>query len=647
MVRSGALQAGTSDPAARLERAFFAACALTWLATVLRGTGLPAGWSAGLAVGAVVLGFFALVAPGTRRWLDGPRIALAALGLLLLRTVYLSVGGDGYEYYALLRSPVLDFDLDFANDFAGLGSRPVHSSRGEITSRVAMGVSLFWAPHFLLAHLLALAGLDRAGGFSPVYQAAVTVASYVYGFAALVAIEAMLRRHVTRGVALVVTLAVWLATPLHFYMVANPSMSHGVSVFAATAMVWLWRRARQGDDPWKWALVGLAGGLAALVRPPDAVILAVPALDLALRRMPRWRPLAALAAPPAALGLAQLALWYAMYGAGFADVVRDTNLVAGVEPHVLDFLFAARHGMLTWTPLYALALAGWLLLLRRDARAAGLYMAAFALAVLVNSTTTDWWGSDSFGQRRMLAFSALFAFGLAETIAAAARRPLVPIAAALALLALWNLQFEYVFNSGLVAGRSQAVDLDRLTTAQIGVAHRRLVRWHGRIPEAAWVLAHDNLNGVWLDEGTRSLRGTVDLGREPEDLPIVVGHGWYEPAEADGVRFRLARGWRSWLRIPVRTEGAFTMTLRARRYLAELPVSVKVEVNGAAVGESTLTPEWSEQAFTIPEEAVRRGLNDVALFFSATPRRDIPGYHGKDAAAAVDWVRWERVAPSR
>jgi hypothetical protein len=191
------------------------------------------------------------------------------------------------------------------------------------------------------------------------------------------------------------------------------------------------------------------------------------------------------------------------------------------------------------------------------------------------------------------------------------------------------------------------VDLDRLTTAQIGVAHRRLVRWHGRIPEAAWVLAHDNLNGVWLDEGTRSLRGTVDLGREPEDLPIVVGHGWYEPAEADGVRFRLARGWRSWLRIPVRTEGAFTMTLRARRYLAELPVSVKVEVNGAAVGESTLTPEWSEQAFTIPEEAVRRGLNDVALFFSATPRRDIPGYHGKDAAAAVDWVRWERVAPSR
>jgi hypothetical protein len=210
-----------------------------------------------------------------------------------------------------------------------------------------------------------------------------------------------------------------------------------------------------------------------------------------------------------------------------------------------------------------------------------------------------------------------------------------------------NLQFEYVFISGLVAGRSQAVDLDRLATAQIGVAHRRLLRWHGRMPEAAWVLAHDNLNGVWLDEGTRSLRGVVDLGREPEDLPIVVGHGWYEPEERDGVRFRLSRGWRSWLRIPVRTAGAFTMTLRARRYLPDLPVRVAVEVGGTKVGEAELAPSWTDHPFAVPAPAVRRGLNDVALVFSATPRRDIAGYHGKDAAAAVDWVRWERTAPIR
>jgi hypothetical protein len=626
------------------ERGFFAACAAAWLAAVLRGAGAPALAGTVAAAIAFVLGLIAVLAsPAGRAWLDGPRLALAAAGLLSLGSVYQAVGGDGYEYYALLRSPVLDGDLDFANDFAGLGAKPVLSPRGEVTSRVAMGVSLFWAPHFLFAHLLALAGLAPADGFGPLYQAAVTVASYVYAFAALLVIEGLLRRRTSRAVALLVVLAIWLATPLHFYMTANPSMSHAVSVFAATAMVWLWLRVRGGEEPRQWALVGVAGGLAALVRPQDAVLLAVPVLDLVLRRDARFlRPLAGLSIPPVLLGLAQLALWFAMYGPGFTSVVREQNLVAGVEPHVLDFLFAARHGMLTWTPVYVLALGGWMAWAGRERRVPLLFAAAFALAVLVNSTTSDWWGSDSFGQRRMLALIPLFAFGLAELVDWCRRRPLVPVAAGLALLALWNLQFEYVYNAGLVAGKSQAVDLGRLASAQIGVAHRRLVRWHGRLPEAVWVLAHDNLNGVWIDEGARSLRGVIDLGREPEDLPLVVGHGWYEPEQEDAIVLRRSRGWRSWLRVPVRTAGPARMTVRARRGVLELPVRLRVEVNGVPAGESDLPAEWAELEFAVPEAAVRRGLNDVALIFSATPRRDLPGYHGKDAAAAVDLVRWAR-----
>jgi hypothetical protein len=413
-----------------------------------------------------------------------------------------------------------------------------------------------------------------------------------------------------------------------------------VSVFAATAMVWLWFRARGDSDPRQWALVGLAGGLAALVRPQDAVLLAIPALDLLFRR--GWRALGGLLLPPALLGLAQIGLWLALYGPGFASVVRDTNLVAGTSPHVLDFLFAARHGMLTWTPLYALALAGWAVWAVRERRVPALFAAAFALSVLVNSTTSDWWGSDSFGQRRMLALTPLFALGLAECVDGLRRRPLVPVAAVLALLALWNLQFEYVYNSGLVAGKSQAIDLDRLLSAQVDVAHRRLVRWHGRIPSAAWVLAHDNLNGAWIDEGTRSLGGVVDFGREPEDLPLVVGHGWYEAEQEGEIGLRRSKGWRSWLRVPVRTATAARITVRARRGVAELPVRVRVEVNGTVTGESDLVVEWADLAFEVPPNAVRRGLNDVAFVFSATPRRDIPGYRGKDASAAVDYVRWDR-----
>ena len=76
--------------------------------------------------------------------------------------------------------------------------------------------------------------------------------------------------------------------------------------------------------------------------------------------------------------------------------------------------------------------------------------------------------------------------------------------------------------------------------------------------------------------------------------------------------------------------------------MAALPVRVRVEVNGTPAGEADLPAEWGDLAFDVPEAAVIRGLNDVALIFSATPRRDLPDFHGKDAAAAVDLVRWER-----
>ena len=75
----------------------------------------------------------------------------------------------------------------------------------------------------------------------------------------------------------------------------------------------------------------------------------------------------------------------------------------------------------------------------------------FGLAVLVNGAMQDWWGSESFGQRRMLGLTPLFAIGLGEALAFLRRRPLLLPAAALAALVAWNLQFAYIFNSEMLA----------------------------------------------------------------------------------------------------------------------------------------------------------------------------------------------------
>ena len=77
---------------------------------------------------------------------------------------------------------------------------------------------------------------------------------------ALLLLESELRRRAGAAAALVAVLAIWLATPLHFYMTANPAMAHGASVFASSAFVvaWLRVREREAASARAWALVGLS-----------------------------------------------------------------------------------------------------------------------------------------------------------------------------------------------------------------------------------------------------------------------------------------------------------------------------------------------------------------------------------------------------
>ena len=76
--------------------------------------------------------------------------------------------------------------------------------------------------------------------------------------------------------------------------------------------------------------------------------------------------------------------------------------------------------------------------------------------------------------------------------------------------------------------------------------------------------------------------------------------------------------------------------------MAEVPLRVVLEVNGQITGEAPLSPAWQEHAFRVPATMVRPGFNEVALLFSTSPREAWPDRHGKDAAAAVDFLRWTR-----
>jgi hypothetical protein len=162
------------------------------------------------------------------------------------------------------------------------------------------------------------------------------------------------------------------------------------------------------------------------------------------------------------------------------------------------------------------------------------------------------------------------------------------------------------------------------------------------MPAGLWRLGYENICGIWLDEGPRSLKGTVDLGGD--SIFPLVGHGWTGPKAAGGeTRFRLSTVPRSWLRIPIRTAGPFEVTLKARSWIPETDVTLTLEAGGVPAGSVVLTEDWRELSLSLPAASVRSGLNTLSLHFSPTPVEVVPGFRGKNAAAAVAWLRFRRL----
>jgi hypothetical protein len=220
---------------------------------------------------------------------------------------------------------------------------------------------------------------------------------------------------------------------------------------------------------------------------------------------------------------------------------------------------------------------------------------------------------------------------------------MVPIFAFVAALSLWNTNLEWIFNSQFLGSKNEALALETVSAMQVRGLMRDVMRWEKRLPSRVFYFLYDNLRGVWLDEGSRSLGGVLRLGEEALGPPLL-GEGWYKPRR-DGDHdaappVRESRGPRSSLRVPIRTPSDFEVAVRARAALAELPVTVSLKVNGEIAGQIPLTAEWREASVFVPAARWRAGFNEIDLVYSITPKAALAAR--RNAAVVFEWIRFER-----
>ena len=567
------------------------------------------------------------------------RAHVVLIALLLVSVVQFHVGGgriagDGVSYYVYVRSLLKDADLDFTNEYTHYemidrADLKVPTRTGLRRSIFSAGPGLAWIPFFAAGEVVgrvqrALGGDVDLSGYGPAHVNAVALGSLLYGFAAVLLIHDLLRRHFPPDTALLGAVLAWWATFLQWYMVHQPTMSHAVSAAGAALVVWLWDRQREKPRASTALLLGLATGFAMCLRWQNALLLLLPAWDasIAIRRGGReaseaMRRAALLGAAALVGAWPQMAAWKAIYGEWVlrypphgADFLRLDH------PYVLQTLFSSRHGLLSWTPVFWAGYLGYLWLLRRRGPLAWPLLPPLLAMTYVNMCSGDWWAGGSFSNRRFDSLLPLLALGLAGTLEWArrllARHPQVAVGAALVPAVAWNLGLITQVARGEVApGRAAFPRL-------VGGTARAVADVAGSPPTwpASWLFAwqhdrparqYDGAVGRYLFYRQNNLGGHIDVGRGDGAL---LAEGWSERQEIDGHSCRTALGPARVL-VPLDVPEDLALTLAAPR--RDGSGEVHIRVNGQEAGTIARGPAGTPGSLRLPAPLWHRELNDLVV----------------------------------
>jgi hypothetical protein len=426
---------------------------------------------------------------------------------------------DEVEYFSYLRSLWFDHDVSFDNEYRyfsehGVAQTPdfhqtfleLETATGRRINYGTIGCAILWAPFYGVADAMVRASQSRGGtvdanGYSKPYVAAVAYGSAFYGFMTII-LSIAAARQVVGKYAFSSGVAVWLGTPLLFYMYVAPPFSHACSAFAVALFVTVWLKTRQTWSVGGVIALGLTGALMAMVREQDLFIAVGPVADLCLSlitgkrvrpepaskdkrreaarpserkwdsarsnksgRVPRIIVVALAGGIAFIIGyLPQLLAYQALNGAPRPSPLV-TRKMFWHAPHALQVLADPQHGWFFWTPLVVLALIGLIWLAARAGAAAGhetdrardVRQIAVSMLLMivgqiyVSGAVESWTVAGAFGQRRFVAVTIFLVVGLAGLQSRIVSRGAKVVAnMAIVVAVWWNLALTAEFGTGMM-----------------------------------------------------------------------------------------------------------------------------------------------------------------------------------------------------
>lgn len=378
------------------------------------------------------------------------------------------IESDVISYYAYLPALFIHHDLHLNYlkknpEYYSDKVWPIATEDGRLVIKTSMGLAILYTPFFLLAHAFTGLSSYTSDGYSQPYHTSLVIACVFYLSIGLWALRKVLLRYFSDATSALTLLLIYFGTNLMWYTTREAAMAHGF-IFSLLC-VYLLQLLHWYDQPtFKRSLwVGLAGGMAILIRPTLALI-SLPFLLYrvdSLQSIPdkiryclsHYRFLLVLLLAAVLPFTLQMIYWKYATGHWLYFSYTGERFFFN-NPHIFDGLFSYRKGWLIYTPLMGLSLIG-LVLPNSALRPLRSGLLALTVAVIfINFSWWCWWYGGSFGQRSMIDYYGFLAIPfsiISERILRSALCARISMVLGIVFLVSWNFFQHWQFKEALIS----------------------------------------------------------------------------------------------------------------------------------------------------------------------------------------------------
>ena len=422
------------------------------------------------------------------------QIIMLSIFALLLPTLNPWIRGDAVGYYAYLRSAVIDGDLDFRNEYQRgnetfkMAHSGYLSDSSKLTNPFGVGLAILVAPFFLVAHLIVfiMNGMGSSippDGYSTPYLYVTAFGSALYGFIGLLLSYDICKKYFSETIAFVSTLSIWFASSIMVYMYLHPFMSHSVSLFAVSLFLWLWHKTIKNRNTKSWFLLGLVGGLIAIIRYAEIVFLIVPVVKIIILMVQRKEKpnrkiffnLSVYLAGPFLSMIPSFISNTIVHGSPLNNG-HSSSEFRNYPAYFFKVLFSSNHGAFLWTPMLFFATIGLIFFWKKDKVFTIVLSSAYLLLLYVVGSVIVWFGGSSYGNRFLICLTPIFILGLAALLEKMIQKvSLKYVSIIIAIFVIWNGLFIFQWCMGMVP-RSGPISWRDMVYNQVAVVPKTVVK---------------------------------------------------------------------------------------------------------------------------------------------------------------------------